>query len=198
MRCWIGVGITSATTSLVALFLMSAPTSSPSTHGRYAEKPPLAHTGGFGEPTCQACHFDQPLNAEGGSLTLAGVPETFEPDQVYRLTLRLTRPDLGRGGFQLSVRDSAGAQAGTLEVSSDRATISTVDSTGVQYAHHTLEGTDLSAPDTTRWTLTWRAPDKGCDAIFHVSANAANHDASEFGDFVYTTQQRSNASDPQE
>jgi hypothetical protein len=33
---------------------------------------------------------------------------------------------------------------------------------------------------------------------FHVSANAANFDASEFGDFVYVTQQVSNASDGRE
>lgn len=194
-RLWIGLGFV----SLFGFFVASAPPSSrPHVHESYAQNPPLAHTGGFDEPTCHTCHFDQPLNAESGTLTLKGLSGTYASNQTYQLTLQLTRSDMGRGGFQLAVRDTTGRQAGSLEAISGRVTLSTVDSTGMQYAHHTLAGTELTAPDTLRWHLRWHAPEEAREVVVHVTANAANYDASEFGDFVYTTQQQSNASEAKE
>lgn len=164
----------------------------------YAEDPPLAHTGGFGEPTCQACHFDQPLNAPDGSLTLTGVPDQYVPEVAYRITVALRRPDIGRGGFELSARFPDGAQAGTLRSTTDRVNVSTEGALGVQYAHHTATGATPTAPELASWTLEWVAPTQPDSVVFHVSANAANFDASEFGDFVYTAQRHSNASDDSE
>jgi len=48
------------------------------------------------------------------------------------------------------------------------------------------------------WTLTWTAPSQADAVVFHATANAAIFDASEFGDFVYTAQRHSNASDGSE
>src|SRR5690606_8758969 len=45
----------------------------------YPDRPPPAHTGGFGEPTCQQCHFDAPLNDPGGALYVEGLPERYTP-----------------------------------------------------------------------------------------------------------------------
>jgi len=53
--------------------------------------PPVAHTGGFGEPTCQACHQGEPLNAPGGSLRIEGLPQRYEPGRAYTLTMVLRR-----------------------------------------------------------------------------------------------------------
>src|SRR5262245_24686351 len=84
----------------------------------YADRPPLAHTGGFGEETCRQCHFDNPLNEPGGSLSIDGVPPAYQPGASYRLTVRLRRAGLARAGFQLAVRQAigpgAGRQAGVL------------------------------------------------------------------------------------
>lgn len=178
------------------VFFAAAPPSAPS--HRYADAPPLAHTGGFGEPTCAACHFGQPLNADGGSLTITGVPDRFEAGTPYRVTVTLYRPDLGRGGFELAVRFPDSTQAGTLRPVTDRSRVSSNGTSRVQYAHHTAAGTSPSAPDSSRWVLEWIAPPHADSVTFHVSANAANFDASEFGDFVYVTQQVSNASDGRE
>ena len=60
------------------------------------------------------------------------------------------------------------------------------------YAQHTEAGTVLTRPGTASWTVEWRAPATtapggGATAVvFHAAANAANDDASEFGDFIYT------------
>ena len=164
----------------------------------YPKDPPAAHTGGFGEPTCHRCHFDQPMNAPGGSLKLVGVPEVYRAGARYTLTVQLARPAMQRGGFQVSARfvDGArgGRQAGRLGRLDDRVEVVRDDSSAVQYAHHTETGTTLAAPDTMRWQVTWTAPETAlARVVFHLSANAANDDASEFGDFVYVAEGVSSA-----
>ncbi len=155
----------------------------------YADRPPAAHTGGFGEPTCHACHFDQPLDDPAGTLALEGVPSDYTSEESYRLTLLLTRAEMARGGFQLAARfadgERAGQQAGTLRALDER--VQVTEEGGILYAHQTRMGTSLDAADTGRWTLEWTPPEKGSGAVvFHLVANAANGDDSEFGDFIYT------------
>ena len=162
----------------------------------YPEGPPVAHTGGFGEPTCHRCHFDQPINAPGGSLRLVGVPEVYTAGARYVLTIELARPEMQRGGFQLAARFANGGsvarQAGRLGMLDDRVEVVRDDSSAVQYAHHTEAGTVLATPDTIRWMIAWSAPEMAtARVVFHVSANAANDDASEFGDFVYIAERGS-------
>lgn len=191
-----------ACVGLIGLTFVAAVPSQTPAH-RYEQDPPLAHTGGFDEPTCYACHFDGSLNEEGGSLVIAGVPDTYEPGETYRFAVRLHREGLERSGFELAVRFRDGTQAGSLRAVTDRATVTTAPSSEVQYAHHTPAGTEPTAPDSARWTLEWTAPSArdrpeshAPDTIaVHVAANAANGDASEFGDFIYTVQRESNASD---
>lgn len=159
----------------------------------HPDRPPPGHTGGFGEPTCQACHFDGPLNAEGGALRLEGVPATWEPGRTYRITVTVARPEMQRAGFQLAARWAdgpvAGSQAGALRPVDDRAEATEAGSPRVAYLHHTPVGTALTAPDTARWVLEWVAPEEGegGDVAFHLTANAADDDESPFGDFIYAT-----------
>ena len=159
----------------------------------YLDGPPPAHTGGFGDDTCHACHFENDLDAPGGSLTLGSVPETFDPAVTYRITVSLERPRMGGAGFQLAARVSegngVGEPAGALQaLDGDERVQVVAGSDGVTYAQHTEPGTALTGPETTSWTLEWRSPADGTASVtFHAAANAANNDASEFGDFIYTT-----------
>jgi hypothetical protein len=156
---------------------------------RYVTGPPPAHTGGFGEPTCYACHYDVEPNSGPGSLVLRGLEAGYEPGVTRRITVELASPGMRRGGFELAARFATGAaagqQAGTLRALDERAAVT--DSAGVQYAHHLEAGIDLAAPDTARWVLEWTAPEEGGGTvIFHIAANAANDDASPFGDLIFT------------
>lgn len=159
----------------------------------YADGPPPGHTGGFGEPTCHQCHFDGPLDDPAGVLEVEGIPATWEAGRRYSLRVRLARPGLARGGFQLAARFARGAaegeQAGSLRPAHRRTAVTEVDATGVQYASHRMKGAEPVARDTAAWRLEWRAPAEGAGAsapvVFHVAANAANGDDSEFGDFIY-------------
>ena len=156
----------------------------------YIEGPPPAHTGGLGGDTCHLCHFDNDLDAPGGSLALTGVPDAFDPSATYRITVTLVRPEMDRGGFQLAARvaegDDAGRQAGTLRALDGRVQV-IEGPDAVVYAQHTEPGTELTGNGTTSWTVEWHPPDTESASItLHAAANAANDDASEFGDFIYT------------
>ena len=174
--------------ALTAALLAAAPLP----EAAYVDGPPPAHTGGFGSDTCHACHFENDLDAPGGSLTLAGVPDAFDPSMTYRITVSLVRPGMGRAGFQLAARvsegDGAGGPAGALRPPDGDERVQVVEGPdGVAYAQHTEPGSALTGPEETSWIVEWRpaAPD-AASVTFHVAANAANDDASEFGDFIYT------------
>ena len=174
--------------ALTAALLSAAPLPK----AAYLDGPPTAHAGGFGGETCHACHFENQLDAPGGSLTLGGVPDTFDPSVVYRITVSLERPGMGRAGFQLAARVSggngAGGPAGALQAPDGDERVQVVAAPdGVTYAQHTEPGTVLTGPEATSWIVEWRPPaGNATSVVFHAAANAANDDASEFGDFIYT------------
>lgn len=152
-----------------------------------AEGPLPGHTGGFGEPTCTECHMGSGDDG-GASVVVEGLPAAWIPGTAYRLVIAVTAPELRRGGFQLAARFAAdGTQAGTLEVADGRGRTTMPEPDGVQYAHHLYDGTAPTAAGVARWTIVWTAPAQGTGAVaFHVAANAANDDNSEFGDRIVT------------
>lgn len=150
--------------------------------------PPPGHTGGFGEPTCRACHagkVDPTVR-----VLIADLPEHWSPGETYRFDVVVRGRDLLRGGFQLTARwadgEAAGRQAGLLTVADDRGAVT--DSAGISYAHHIADGTTPMSPGSVRWTVAWTAPDTTMDGaiVFHVAGNAANDDNSELGDLIAT------------
>ncbi len=154
----------------------------------YEHRPPPGHTGGFSEPSCASCHFDHDLNEPGGSLEIRGLPEAYTPGERYLLSIVLRNPELRRGGFQLAIRDAGGAQAGELGVRD--AGVEVVEAGGVRYAQHTRTGSRPVDAGVARWTVVWLAPDRIGEVTLNVAANAANGDASEFGDRVYLRELR--------
>ena len=158
----------------------------------YEHRPPPAHTGGFGEATCASCHFDNELNADGGVLAVDGLPDHFTPGQRYRLSITLQHPELRRGGFQMAIRftgpERAGEQAGSFHVRGDE--IEVVEAVGVSYVQHTRDGSRAVDGAEARWTVEWEAPAVNIPISLHVAANAANGDASEFGDHVYRLERK--------
>lgn len=161
----------------------------------YRDGPPPAHTGGFGEPTCQACHASKALNAGPGSVTLRGLPPTYTPGETYQLEILLSHEGLRAGGFELAVRfdegPDTGKQAGLLIVPDT--TMAVTEQEHVLYAHQRDAGSTPQQPDSMRWSLQWRAPDRAGSIVMHLAANAANDDNSEFDDLIYATSARSRA-----
>lgn len=156
-----------------------------------AEGPLPGHTGGFGEPTCAACH--QGPGPADARVRLTDVPAAWQRLATYRITVEVNAAALRRGGFQLAARwatgPAEGRQAGRFEVAGPGARVT--ESGGIAYVHHTYEGTSASEPGRVVWTVDWRSPTEGIGAIwFHVAANAANDDNSEFGDSIVTAERQ--------
>ncbi len=162
--------------------------------------PPIGHTGGFGEPTCRACHESEEVNAPGGRLTVEGLPGLYEPGRAYDLRVRLVRTDMRRAGFQLALRyaagDSSGRQAGVVAGALPRVVVVTERPSRLAYAQHTMEGSALSGGSTS-WIVRWTAPFPGRGpVVLHVAANAGNDDNSPLGDYVYIDSVRSDPRRP--
>jgi hypothetical protein len=154
----------------------------------YQDGPPPGSTGGFGESSCHECHFDHALNDPQGALTILGFPESYEANNPYRVRILLKRPDLSRGGFQLSARFAGGPQrghqAGSLQPVDGGVKVMEGNDK-VLYAHHSeLIGDSFSGNEIT-WTLQWTAPSSSGTVALHVAANASNNDDSSLGDFIY-------------
>ena len=180
--------------SLAALCLTCATLLGSASHGRVErDRPPPAHTGGFGEPLCTACHIQADVNTGPGSIAVDGLPDSFVPGAKYTLTVTVSQEYLSAGGFQLSARHDDGRQAGTLTpAADDTARAAVTIHQDVQYIHHRYDGTAAVAPDTARWQIVWTAPAAG-NVVFHVAANAADDDESPMGDLIYSSTLRTAA-----
>jgi hypothetical protein len=155
----------------------------------YRDGAPPGHTGGFGEPTCGACHF----GAAPDGLGRAGIdaPARYASGETYEITVSVRHPELAAAGFQLTARfaagEVAGEQAGRLTPSDDRTAVTT-SADGIMYAGHTDAGTAPSTAGEGRWSLLWTAPVAHQDVVFHLAANAANDDDSDFGDRIHVAE----------
>jgi hypothetical protein len=162
----------------------------------FVEEPLPGFTGGFGEPTCHQCHFDNSLNDPAGELTISGLPEHYTPGARYQITVRVSRPALGRAGFQLAARfgpgGDEGRQAGHLQRADERTVVIPDRDRGIQYAQHTFRGTLAQSRGEVSWTVEWTAPaSSAAPVLLHVVANATNDDGTPLGDFVYRHEARS-------
>jgi len=159
----------------------------------HAAAPPVGHTGGFGEPTCLACHTGDALNAFGGSVRIEGLPKRYSPGASYPLTVLLSAEETAIAGFELAARFAGGEvrgdPAGSLRPVDARVSL-TVDERDRVYAHQTEAGASVSDPSGSSWSLEWIAPDDGGDVTFHVAANSGNGDNSPLGDLIYASEAR--------
>ena len=154
-------------------------------------------TGGFGEQSCHLCHLDNPVNSPGGSVELTGVPQTYAAGQTYPITVKVTREDVRRAGFEISARFASGRwrgrQAGSWRVLDGRAQLipGAVDK-ALTFVQHNLAGSRTSTPGSNIWTIEWTAPSPAAAPIqFNVAANASNNDDSPLGDYIYLKAARS-------
>jgi hypothetical protein len=161
--------------------------STPESEIAYPEDLTGSFTGGFGEETCRSCHFDYDLNPEGGTLTVSGISKTIHNGDSVNIVITVKRKDLGRAGFQLSARYENGSQAGYFDIA-DKSSVmfSEAVADSLQYVQHSSSGSKVGNEEQNSWTVKWIAPKKRDESvIFNITANAANGDQSEFGDFIY-------------
>ena len=180
-RRWLLAGLVAG----LAVSGAAGPRTIPAPH---ADGPPLSRTGGFGELTCAECHLDLGLNAPGGALLIEGVPASFTPGAAYVVTVVVDGEGMGRAGFQGAARfqegERAGRPAGRLVPLDGRTIVRSEE--GVDYIHHTAQGSELGSGDVASWSFEWVAPAAAAPVVFHVTGNSANGDNSPLGDLIYT------------
>jgi hypothetical protein len=166
-----------------------------SARASYASNPPLGHTGGFGEPTCRACHLDSALNHPDATLAVEGLPDRYVSGAVYRITVSVTGSGQGRNGFQASIRFAdgppRGLQAGHLSPTDRRVVVGADTLTAIQYAVHSEIGAEPVSAERGEWVVEWTAPLSEGSVILHVAGNSANGDNSPFGDLIHTLERTS-------
>lgn len=197
--------------ALLGAALLASAAPPPPHPSPYLSNPPLAHTGGFGEPTCQACHSDAQLDTPDATVTVDGFPDRYDPGGRYLITISIAGAGQVRGGFQAAVRFAEGPrrglQAGRLEPSDEHTRVRVDTLTSVQYAHHTedgaepvggagaepvgVAGAEPVGDERATWVVRWTAPEDALAVVLHVAANSANGDNSPFGDLIQTAERRS-------
>jgi len=150
----------------------------------YPEHIAGAYTGGFGEESCHSCHFDYDLNHPEGELFFSGLEDEYEAGRKYTINLTVKRKDLSRAGFQMTARFNDGSQAGSFTLTEKLTTTPNIKNT-VTYLQHAIGEVEAEGGEKN-WQIEWTAPDQNSGRIiFNIAANAANGDASEFGDWIY-------------
>jgi hypothetical protein len=163
-------------------------------HLLFRDGPPARVTGGFGEDSCYACHWEGTENDETGVLAVHGFPGAYDPGVAYDLEVVLARPGMAVAGFQLATRhEGDGSQAGELGVPADETQrVTVLVEREIHFAQHLLPGTQLTSPDTARWMVRWTAPEEPhAQVLLHLSAVAGDGDSSQMGDAVYTLELQS-------
>lgn len=151
----------------------------------FSSGPPDARTGAPGELTCTACHLSFPLNSGSGTLMLLDPPDSYVPEQTYRLAVQLSDPEAMRWGFELTVLDAADAPAGDV-ASIDANTQTSTPLSGREYLKHTSAGTAAGTTGSRTWEFDWTAPVDGTGPVtFWVAGNAANFNFANTGDRIY-------------
>jgi hypothetical protein len=145
------------------------------------------HNGGTGleDSDLAGCHCHNLAPDPDVTLNLMGLPERYEPDQVYELTVTVAggppavEGALNSGGFMLSCTN------GTFAVPEGSDQVQVFNDG--QAVSHTMAGNDYR-----QWSVMWKAPKEGTgDAVFRLSANTVNGDGVETGELDAYNQLRS-------
>ena len=147
---------------------------------------PFSHDGAPGRPDCTSCHFDGDAVQQSAALRLEGAPARIAVGEQYSLEL-VYSGDASAAGFVLSAWID-GAPAGAFENPGDGLHASGASIRSEQPRER--QG------DSIRWRFSWRAPAAitcKCAPVFYIALNAANMDASPFGDTIYVSAFSGNA-----
>lgn len=122
--------------------------------------------------SCAACHFDHEPVARSQSLMLTGLPEYAQAGEAYEVTLRFEAGAAPHAGFMVS------ASTGAFDAVDELVSAHKAD----------VRSASPAAPvnGVVRWSFIWRVGEAAPEIVtFRAAANAANDDASPFGDILH-------------
>lgn len=151
--------------------------------------PPQSRTGAPGELTCATtgCHTGSAVNSGGGAVNFSGVPANYTFDQEYVITVTVNQTGRSRFGFEATVIDDTGKEAGTITVI-DSGTQVVSGPVGGNLRRYVQHNTPRIGSSQVSWTFRWKAPSQSVGRItFYAAGNAAGGSSGTDGDLIYTT-----------
>lgn len=152
----------------------------------YANTAPTGYTGAT-TSTCRNCHSSYALNNAGGSVTITGLPTSYNAGQAYPVSVVITHSasDRKKFGFSLKAINSAGTAVGTISSTNANAVVS-----GTELVSKNPPALTTATNTYTFANLKWTAPAvPGANdqtIRFFVCGNACNSANGEANDYVYT------------
>ncbi len=169
--------------TLICLSLTAAPAFA------HSDNPPDGTAGNPPEMnTCHSCHHSYPENTGGGGIGITGgLGTVYIPGHLYGINVLLGYDGGVRWGFELTVLDEDGQQAGWLLLADSLNTrLSEHPGNEPDYIKQTLAGTRL---DSTfgLWRLLWISPPPGSGPVtLYLSGVAGNDDGRQLRDYVFS------------
>ena len=165
----------------------------------YPEGSPSGNTAAPGENSCARCH-DGTMNDGSGSVVISGVPDVYQPDQEYTLTVKVSHGMFHLWGFQVTALDSSNRGVGTFRVI-DSTTTRKLNGSGAlagrTYVDQTQSGMHSGQSHDASWQVAWKAPAADAGRItFYAAALAANDNGGSSGDSTYTTSVKTGVTTP--
>ncbi len=157
---------------------------------------PAGYSGAPGEPTCTAvgCHDDKPNFPATNHLTLTGIPALFNPGQAYNATVTLAANGPRSWGFELCVKDTTQAEAGTLTLTDLINTRIRTAITGQDYLVQTATGKYVGQAGPVSWSFRWTAPSVGQSrCFFYIAGLACDNLGNKPGDSCFVLSFTSNS-----
>jgi len=157
----------------------------------FSAGPPDGRTGAPGEGNCTQCHSSFPLDSGLGEAYMLDFdePNEYQAEQLHFLTFEVADDGALRWGFEVTILDAAGNQAGTLMAADGNVQVSSSNVSGQtrQYAKQTSVGTYQGTSGWASWFVDWIAPAGGTGTVYvYGMANAANNNFSNGGDRIYS------------
>ncbi len=179
----------------VPMYLLVAAATPLSMYG-FSTGPPPMRTGApvDGGLNCTACHRTfAPANSGSGRISITA--GAYTPGVKQNILITILDPDAQRWGFQMTarLRSDESKEAGTFTVAAPLR-VRCADGSdapcngGKEFIEHTAPATQLGTRNQGMFTVEWTPPaqDAG-EIIFYAAGNAANGDATNNGDHIYTT-----------
>jgi len=144
-----------------------------------ASNPPTGRTEAPFDGSCNDCHSG---GSYGGTVVVAGLPGTIEPNTTYPLTITLTATSgsPSRGGYQVVVVGGNELNAGDLITVNGQS--GTEFFNGREYMEH--RGSKVFSGGSVQWAFNWKSPlsVSGNTIKVYCIGNFVNGNSSDSGD----------------
>ena len=172
---------------LIGLLIFSYPQS---INGKINGSPGAKTNSPMDGANCTGCHSGVINSGQGNINITSNIPPSgYTPFSTYIITVEMTHPNLTKFGFEITSEDS-GSKKGNFTITNSNETKLVNSDFGVTHKSGGVNGSQSSNGEYIKsWDFEWTAPGFSSSTgsvTFYASGVAANNNAANSGDDVYT------------